>query len=284
MHVQSLAQLSFCNSTSLTDVIIPCPCSPRLPDPVWAVVSFVSAAPSWISLRRPVIRFPLSKTGTVAKSTLSELPRLTNQDHPTVIAWSLDRWLCSRVELQLSFSRTYTRTILMLVSLSCMSMSKELLATYFADNYSAAIGWVVFALECACVFSMLIAALWRTIHMFSMLANPCISKYRLAAIGTNRIRWALIFVAIAAQALCEYLCFVALQTCIHRVSIPENSFYVKQAGSGSLPIECKRLGRNFIASEIKPDIAAQARERLAAVQAIDPVFLEEQSAFDLDAA
>ena len=55
------------------------------------------------------------------------------------------------------------------------------------------------------------------------------------------------------------------------------------AGSGSLPIECKRLGRNFIASEIKPDIAEQARARLDQVQVMDPVFLEEQTTMLEDA-
>lgn len=48
-------------------------------------------------------------------------------------------------------------------------------------------------------------------------------------------------------------------------------------GSGSLPVECKRLGRSFIASEIQPDIAAQAQARLASVQVIDPRFEPEQA-------
>jgi DNA modification methylase len=47
-------------------------------------------------------------------------------------------------------------------------------------------------------------------------------------------------------------------------------------GSGSLPVECRRLGRNFIASELKPEVADMARKRLAEVQVIAPVFLEEQ--------
>lgn len=49
-------------------------------------------------------------------------------------------------------------------------------------------------------------------------------------------------------------------------------------GSGSLPVECKRMERNFIASELKPDVAEQARARVAAVQVIHPVFGETQAA------
>lgn len=48
-------------------------------------------------------------------------------------------------------------------------------------------------------------------------------------------------------------------------------------GSGSLPVECKRLGRNFIASEVNPDVAEMARRRLDQVQVIDPIFYEEQA-------
>lgn len=47
-------------------------------------------------------------------------------------------------------------------------------------------------------------------------------------------------------------------------------------GSGSLPIECKRLGRNFIASELLPEVAEQARARLDQVQPIAPAFEPEQ--------
>jgi DNA modification methylase len=48
------------------------------------------------------------------------------------------------------------------------------------------------------------------------------------------------------------------------------------AGSGSLPVECKRHGINFYASEIDPKVAQQARERLAHAQPIDAMFAEEQ--------
>lgn len=56
------------------------------------------------------------------------------------------------------------------------------------------------------------------------------------------------------------------------------------AGSGSLPVECKRMGRTFIASELKPDIAEMARARVTATPVIDPIFEPEQSAmFDAPA-
>jgi DNA modification methylase len=55
-------------------------------------------------------------------------------------------------------------------------------------------------------------------------------------------------------------------------------------GSGSLPIECKRLGRNFIASELKPEIAQMARDRLAQVQVINPIFEEQTPLFEKEPA
>jgi len=51
------------------------------------------------------------------------------------------------------------------------------------------------------------------------------------------------------------------------------------AGSGSLPIECKKHGIHFIASEIDPKVAEQARHRLDQVQVIAPQFLVEQETF-----
>ncbi len=48
-------------------------------------------------------------------------------------------------------------------------------------------------------------------------------------------------------------------------------------GSGSLPVECKRLRRNFIASEISADVADMARNRVAMVQIIDSRFEPEQA-------
>lgn len=60
---------------------------------------------------------------------------------------------------------------------------------------------------------------------------------------------------------------------------PGDVVYDPFTGSGSLPVECKRLGRNFIASEMKPDIADMARRRLAEVQVVAPEFLEEQVSF-----
>lgn len=54
---------------------------------------------------------------------------------------------------------------------------------------------------------------------------------------------------------------------------PGDLVYDPFTGSGSLPVECKRLGRNFIASELKPEVAEMARDRLAQTQVIDPRFV-----------
>jgi site-specific DNA-methyltransferase (adenine-specific) len=66
-----------------------------------------------------------------------------------------------------------------------------------------------------------------------------------------------------------------------RFTKPGDLVYDPFAGSGSLPIECVRYGRNFIASEIQPDVAEAARQRLAVVQPIAPEFLETQTEFAL---
>lgn len=56
-------------------------------------------------------------------------------------------------------------------------------------------------------------------------------------------------------------------------------------GSGSLPVECKRHGRQFIASEIDPSVAEQARRRLAQTQVPHPMLDPEQVAlWDLEPA
>lgn len=68
-------------------------------------------------------------------------------------------------------------------------------------------------------------------------------------------------------------------TWLKAFSKPGDVVYDPFTGSGSCPIECKRLGRNFIASELKPEIAEMGRARLAQVQVIDPVFFEQQEAF-----
>lgn len=57
---------------------------------------------------------------------------------------------------------------------------------------------------------------------------------------------------------------------------PGDVVYDPFTGSGSLPIECKRLDRHFIASEIQPEIAARARARLDATQVAHPIFRETQ--------
>lgn len=70
-------------------------------------------------------------------------------------------------------------------------------------------------------------------------------------------------------------------TWLKAFSKPGDIVYDPFTGSGSCPIECKRLGRNFIASELKSDIADMARRRLADVAVMHPAFLEEQETFAL---
>lgn len=48
-------------------------------------------------------------------------------------------------------------------------------------------------------------------------------------------------------------------------SAPGETVYDPFTGSGSVPLVCQMLGRNFYASEIKPDVADEARARLASV-------------------
>jgi hypothetical protein len=60
---------------------------------------------------------------------------------------------------------------------------------------------------------------------------------------------------------------------------PGDIVYDPFTGSGSLPLVCLEYGRQFVASELKPDIAEMARKRLSQVQIIASVFLEEQEAF-----
>jgi DNA modification methylase len=48
-------------------------------------------------------------------------------------------------------------------------------------------------------------------------------------------------------------------------------------GSGSVPVECKKSGRHFIASEIEQEHVSRARARLDDTQPMHPVFLEEQA-------
>ena len=63
---------------------------------------------------------------------------------------------------------------------------------------------------------------------------------------------------------------------------PGDIVYDPFTGGGTVPAICKAQGRNFIASEVDPSIAEQARERLALVQVIDPAF--EPAQLDLFAA
>jgi DNA modification methylase len=57
---------------------------------------------------------------------------------------------------------------------------------------------------------------------------------------------------------------------------PGDIVYDPFAGSGSLEVECKRMERHFIASEIHADIAAAARERVAQTQVVAPAFQSTQ--------
>lgn len=58
---------------------------------------------------------------------------------------------------------------------------------------------------------------------------------------------------------------------------PGDVVYDPFTGSGSLPVECKRLRRNFVASELMPDVAELARQRVAAALVPDIRFDPEQS-------
>jgi DNA modification methylase len=66
-------------------------------------------------------------------------------------------------------------------------------------------------------------------------------------------------------------------------SAPGSIVYDPFGGSGSIPAVCKMLGRNFIASEIDPDTAERARERLRMTQ--PPLFVaqEEQASMEVGA-
>lgn len=72
---------------------------------------------------------------------------------------------------------------------------------------------------------------------------------------------------------------------LHRFIKPGMVVWDPFCGSGSLPVECKKYGYRFIASEIDPDVATAARKRLADVQPIDARFLvEQETLFDLQPA
>jgi len=73
----------------------------------------------------------------------------------------------------------------------------------------------------------------------------------------------------------------AIRYYLSRFARPGSIIFDPFAGSGTVPAVCKMLGRQYIAFEIDPATAERARERVANTQAIDPVFLEEQTAFDI---
>jgi 16S rRNA G966 N2-methylase RsmD len=72
---------------------------------------------------------------------------------------------------------------------------------------------------------------------------------------------------------------------LQRFTKPGDVVWDPFTGSGSLPVECKRHGRQFIASEIDPSVADQARRRLAQTQVPHPILDPEQVAlWDLEPA
>ncbi len=64
-------------------------------------------------------------------------------------------------------------------------------------------------------------------------------------------------------------------------SAPSAVVFDPFAGGGTVPAVCKMLNRDYIAFEIDPPTAARARARVAATQAMHPVFLEEQQPMEL---
>lgn len=59
---------------------------------------------------------------------------------------------------------------------------------------------------------------------------------------------------------------------------PGGTVYDPFTGSGSVPLVAKMLGRHYYASEIKPDVAAEARERVDQAPMPLPGFVVEQQA------
>jgi hypothetical protein len=70
---------------------------------------------------------------------------------------------------------------------------------------------------------------------------------------------------------------------ISRLTSVGDVIYDPFTGGGTVPAVCKMLGRNFIASEIDPDTAERARERLRMTQ--PPLFVaqEEQAVMEVGA-
>lgn len=64
-------------------------------------------------------------------------------------------------------------------------------------------------------------------------------------------------------------------------SLHNHTVFDPFCGGGTVAAVCKKMERNYIAFEIDPDTAARARARVAATQAMHPVFLEEQTPMEL---
>jgi adenine-specific DNA-methyltransferase len=75
----------------------------------------------------------------------------------------------------------------------------------------------------------------------------------------------------------------ALAAVVEHFSKPRWLVYDPFTGGGTVPAVCKILHRDYIASEIDGAKAERARARVAATQAMHPVFLEEQTAFEVAA-
>lgn len=60
-----------------------------------------------------------------------------------------------------------------------------------------------------------------------------------------------------------------------RFAKPGDTVYDPFTGSGSLPVECKIAGINFIASEIDPIVARESQQRLEQTQSMDQSLLRE---------
>ncbi len=62
--------------------------------------------------------------------------------------------------------------------------------------------------------------------------------------------------------------------CIDMLTRPGAIIYDPFTGGGTIPAVCKMLGRNYVASEIDPDVAERARIRVAQTQSPLPGFNE----------
>lgn len=69
--------------------------------------------------------------------------------------------------------------------------------------------------------------------------------------------------------------------CIEMLTIPNAVVYDSFTGGGTVPAVCKMLGRNYVASEIDPDVARRARDRVRMTQPPLFVLQPEQTRMEL---